>query len=123
MDGTEKLPQRIFAPACDLPGDSKRLGTFALCFAAWLAFVQKQIHPTEPGETSRLPDDPRAREIKELLDIPQGAEGLYDRLANLPGWMPTQLHDNPHWRKAVISRLSTLLTRGADAAIADEIAQ
>lgn len=123
MDGTEKLPQRIFAPACDLPDDSPHIGTFALCFAAWLAFIHQQIHHPAPDDARRLPVDPRAGEIADLLDSPQDAEGLYDRLAQLPGWLPGPLQDTPNWRAAVISRLSMLLSEGPDATIGHELAR
>ena len=123
MDGTEKLPQRIFAPVCDLAADSRHRGTFALCFAAWIAFVQSQINPASPGENSRLPDDPRADEIAERIGSAQDAADLYDRLAGLPGWMPRQLCEDASWRMAVISRLVMLLTDGADAAIRHELGQ
>lgn len=123
MDGTEKLPQRIFAPVCDLAADSRHRGTFALCFAAWIAFVQDQINPATPGESRRLPDDPRADEIAERIGSVQDAADLYDRLAGLPGWMPRQLCEDASWRKAVISRLVMLLTNSADAAIRHELGQ
>lgn len=121
MDGTEKLPQRIFAPVGDLPEDSPRIATFALCFAAWLALMHKQTTLAKSDETNPLPDDPQAREIANRIDGQQDAATLYDRLATLPGWMPRHLHDNQFWRTAVIGRLSMLLSQGADATITHEM--
>jgi fructuronate reductase len=120
MDGTEKLPQRIFAPACDLPQDSKKIGTFALCFAAWMAVMRQRVN-TAPDAAAELLNDPRADEIIEALAGYQDAADIYENLAKLPGWMPRQLQDSPFLREAVIERLAMLLSDGADAAIAHEI--
>lgn len=120
MDGTEKLPQRIFAPACDLPQDSKKIGTFALCFAAWMAVMRQRVN-TAPGAAAELLNDPRADEIIEALAGYQDAADIYENLAKLPGWMPRQLQDSTFWREAVIERLAMLLSDGADAAITHEI--
>ncbi|MEQ8391061.1 MAG: mannitol dehydrogenase family protein [Thalassospira sp.] len=122
MDGTEKLPQRIFAPACDLPPGSKRLGTFALCFAAWLAVMRQRINSTNANELVQQLDDPRADEIIEALGNHQDPAVIYEKLARLPGWMPQQLQDDSLWHNEVITRLSLLLSDGADAAIKLELA-
>jgi fructuronate reductase len=120
MDGTEKLPQRIFSPACDLPQESKMLGTFALCFAAWMAVMRQRVD-TAPYGAAELLNDPRANEIIEALADHQDAAGIYEKLSGLKGWMPKQLLDSPFWSEAVIKRLSILMLDGADAAIRYEI--
>jgi len=122
MDGTEKLPQRIFAPACDLPPGSTRLGTFALCFAAWLAVMHHHINTAKTNEVAQQLNDPRADEIISALGDHQDPAVIYEKLAHLPGWMPQQLQDDALWRSAVISRLSLLLSDGADVAIKRELA-
>jgi len=120
MDGTEKLPQRIFSPACDLPQESKMLGTFALCFAAWMAVMRQRVNTAQDGAVELL-NDPRANEIMEALADHQDATAIYEKLSGLKGWMPKQLQDSQFWREAVIERLSILMSDGADAAIRHEI--
>ncbi|MBX2832493.1 MAG: mannitol dehydrogenase family protein [Rhodospirillales bacterium] len=122
MDGTEKLPQRIFAPVCDLPAGSKRLGTFALCFAAWLAVMRQRINSAKPNEVDQQLNDPRANDIVKAVGNHQDPIVIYEKLAYLPGWMPQQLQDDSVWRNAVIDRLSLLLSEGADTAIKRELA-
>ncbi|MBV16718.1 MAG: hypothetical protein CMO05_04495 [Thalassospira sp.] len=122
MDGTEKLPQRIFAPACDLPPGSTRLGTFALCFAAWLAVMHHRINADKINEIAQQLNDPRADEIISALGDHQDPAVIYEKLAHLPGWMPQQLQDDGVWRSAVIARLSLLMSDGADVAIKRELA-
>ncbi|WP_022734272.1 mannitol dehydrogenase family protein [Thalassospira lucentensis] len=121
MDGTEKLPQRIFAPACDLPRGSVELGTFALCFAAWMAVARQHLNEVEPSTAAEILNDPRADEIIHALGNNQDTASIYDRLAMLPDWMPKQLLSDPLWRDGVIARLSVLLSDGVAEAIGHEL--
>jgi len=122
MDGTEKLPQRIFAPALQMMNAPKQLGTFALCFAAWLAVMRTRINGADASEAAQTLNDPRADDIVAALGDDQEAAAIYDRLAHLQGWMPEGLQESAVWREAVIARLSLLLSEGADHAIAQELA-
>ena len=121
MDGTEKLPQRIFAPALQMLNAPEQLGTFALCFAAWLAVMRTWVNGPKPGEAAQTLNDPRADDIVTTLGDEQDAAAIYDRLANLQGWMPDGLKESAVWRAAVIARLTLLLSEGADHAIAQEL--
>ena len=96
------------------------LGTFALCFAAWMAVMRQRVNAAPDGAAELL-NDPRANEIMEALADHQDAAGIYEKLSGLKGWMPKQLEDSPFWREAVIERLSILMSDGADAAIRHEI--
>lgn len=122
MDGTEKLPQRIFAPALQMLNAPKQLGTFALCFAAWLAVMRTRINGADASEAAQTLNDPRAGDIVAALGDDQEAAIIYDRLAHLQDWMPEGLQESAVWREAVIARLSLLLSEGADHAIAQELA-
>ncbi|WP_417835325.1 mannitol dehydrogenase family protein [Thalassospira tepidiphila] len=122
MDGTEKLPQRIFAPALQMLNAPKQLGTFALCFAAWLAVMRTRINGADASEAAQTLNDPRAGDIVAALGDDQEAATIYDRLAHLQDWMPEGLKESAAWREAVIARLSLLLSEGADHAIAQELA-
>lgn len=121
MDGTEKLPQRIFAPACELASGTAELGTFALCCAAWMAVMRQRTHEAAPDKAVELINDPRAVEIINALKDAQLPTEIYDSLAALPNWMPEQLQSDASWREAVIARLSLLLSDGAASAIRHEI--
>ncbi|WP_404424793.1 mannitol dehydrogenase family protein [Thalassospira australica] len=120
MDGTEKLPQRIFAPASELPDESPALGTFALCLAAWMAVMRQRVNDAKPGQATELLNDPRDDEIIDALGDHQDAAAIYDGLAMLPGWMPAQLQGSSSWRDAVIARLSVLLAGEVDNTIKNE---
>jgi len=121
MDGTEKLPQRIFAPALQMLNAPEQLGTFALCFAAWLAVMCTRINGADASEAAQSLNDPRAEDIVAALGDNQEAAAIYDRLAHLQGLMPKDLQKSAVWRDAVIARLSLLLSEGADRAIAQEL--
>lgn len=121
MDGTEKLPQRIFAPALQMLNEPEQLGTFALCFAAWLAVMCTRINEVDASGVAQTLNDPRAEDIVAALGDNQEAAAIYDRLAHLQGWMPEELKESTLWRDAVITRLSLLLSEDADRAIAQEL--
>jgi fructuronate reductase len=122
MDGTEKLPQRIFAPALQMLNEPEQLGTFALCFAAWLAVMCTRINEADASGAAQTLNDPRAEDIVAALGDNQEAAAIYDRLAHLQGWMPEGLQESTLWRDTVITRLSLLLSEGADRTIAQELA-
>lgn len=63
MDGSQKLPQRIFAPAQAQLEAGRSIATFALAFAAWIKFAEGK---TETGEALDL-NDPNAAAIRAAL--------------------------------------------------------
>ena len=76
-DGSQKMPQRIFAAAQEQALAGRDIGTFALAIAAWIKFC---------GETdqSDLPlNDPLAGQIRSALD--GAGSGAADRIAATAG--------------------------------------
>ncbi|MBY6121969.1 mannitol dehydrogenase family protein [Mameliella alba] len=113
MDGTEKMPQRIFAAACDALDRAQPLEPFAFATAAWMRYT---LGRDEAGQAYDL-RDPRSALLTPLPDEPVTPEGLHDRLAAFPDLVPTRLTEAPGWRDAVIARLTVMLDRGMRAAI------
>lgn len=112
MDGTAKMPQRIFAPAVDALERELPLEPFAFATAAWMRYT---LGRTDAGETFAL-RDPREAE----LTAPNGAEPARDivtRLLGLPGFCPAPLRDSAPWRQAVTDLLDLMLADGVQAAI------
>lgn len=61
MDGSQKLPQRIFTPARLQLDNARRIGTFALATAAWIRFAEKsQTQGQLPPLIDPMADDIRA---------------------------------------------------------------
>ncbi|MGG7564582.1 mannitol dehydrogenase family protein [Rhodovulum sp. DZ06] len=112
MDGTEKLPQRILAPAVDALEAGQPLRPFAFAAAAWMRWA---MGVCDDGRDHPL-NDPREAEIKAALRGVQGAAGIRDALAGLPGLFPDALRGSPEWAAEVECALALMLSRGMKAA-------
>lgn len=118
MDGTQKLPQRIFAPALDTLRAGGDLRPFAFATAAWMRHATGAHHDCTPYAVR----DPRADEIATALATTTTADGIARALSTLPGFMPDALRDAPHWQAMITERLHIMLTQGMAKAIATEAA-
>lgn len=119
MDGTEKLPQRIFQPALLALERGHDPAPFAFATAAWMRHA---LGVTDDGERYPL-HDPRADRIGEALArVPREAGAIMEALQGLPGVVPPALAAAPAWRDAVRTRLARMLAAGMPAAIAEEVA-
>ncbi|MEL6688889.1 MAG: mannitol dehydrogenase family protein [Pseudomonadota bacterium] len=87
MDGSQKMPQRIFAPAATALQKGQDLAPFAYATAAWITYVRQ------------TPDiaDPRAAELR-----PATLERIFD----LPDLLPSVLQSSQAWREAVARELA-----------------
>jgi fructuronate reductase len=100
MDGTQKLPPRILAPAAEVVARGGDADSFARVTAAWMWHAA----------TARPLADPRADEIAALL---AGAGGKAAALLDLPGLMPPALRQDAGWRARVLAHLDGFARRGA----------
>ncbi|MEM6276536.1 MAG: mannitol dehydrogenase family protein, partial [Pseudomonadota bacterium] len=87
MDGSQKMPQRVFAPALDALHCGQDIRPFAFATAAWLAYLRG------PHDLR----DPRAAEL---------APPTPDHIFNLPNLLPSELKQSRHWRRGVEAALS-----------------
>lgn len=119
MDGTEKLPQRIFQPALAALSAGQDLAPFAFATAAWMRYA---LGRSDTGEAYSL-RDPRETAIHAALaDARQDADAIFTALNALPGLVPTALATSPDWQQAVTARLRRMLSQGMAATIRDEAA-
>ena len=118
MDGTEKLPQRILAPAADALTRGQPLDAFAFATAAWMRYA---LGRTDSGERYAL-RDPRETMLRDCLAGAEGAAQIVARLHALPGLFPPALAGDAGWRQAVTDRLSVMVGWDMCAAIAREAA-
>ena len=117
MDGTEKLPQRIWSPAIDALEAGQDIAPFAFATAAWMRYC---LGADENGETYAL-RDPREAEIGAALkDVPREAKAVSAALHGLPGLIPETLCDHESWRAAVKGALALMLERGMAEAVRAE---
>lgn len=118
MDGTEKLPQRIFEPALELLGRGAGIRPFAFAAAAWMRYC---LGRTDAGETYAL-RDPREAQIRRALEGTGDAAAISAALIALPGFVPERLAAHPVWRAEVEDALGVMLSGGMAAAVRAEAA-
>lgn len=114
MDGSQKLPQRLFAPALERVQRGERAPAMALAMAAWLLFLRGQ---GEDGSTLAL-DDPRAAELRAVAGGAGDAPALRDAVFALPGLVPAALAGSAMFAEDVLAALGALMRDGVGAALA-----
>lgn len=116
MDGTEKLPQRWFAPALDLLAQGGELRPYAFATALWLGWLAAL------AREGKAPPDPRGAQLLALAQAAgDDAEKLADLLA-LPGLAAPSLRAAPSFRAPLLATLSRLQAQGPRATITAELA-
>ena len=108
MDGSEKLPQRIFAATLDAMDRRHDLRPFAFVVAAWMRYC---LGRHDNGDPYRL-RDPREEEIAQLLKESSAASDVCAALHGLPGLFPERLRADVPWRDAVTDRLAAMINGG-----------
>jgi len=117
MDGTQKMPQRIWEPAQDALTAGRDIGAFAFATAAWMHYC---LGVDKVGETYAL-RDPREDEIKAAIALlGRDAAAISDVLHALSNLIPTALSMDTRWRQAVAGKLGTMLKTDMQTAIAQE---
>ncbi|MFV0475549.1 MAG: mannitol dehydrogenase family protein [Pikeienuella sp.] len=112
MDGTEKLPQRLFEPAAETLAQGGDHGAFAFATALWMRYC---LGRTDQGETYPL-NDPREAEIAAAAAGPAPAE-IGAALHALPGLFPARLREDPGWKTSVADALAEMLNLGVEEAV------
>lgn len=118
MDGTQKLPQRIFQPACAALAAGRDLRPFAFATAMWMRFC---LCRRDDGTSYEL-RDPRAAEITAAIGATNGsARELSHAFHALAHFIPDTLAADAHWRAQIQHVLATALDQGCVTAIAQEV--
>ena len=116
MDGTEKLPQRIFAPALEALEQGNDIRPFAFTVAAWMRYCTGRL---DDGTRYSL-RDPREEEIGRLLSGAVAPSDVTAALQALPSFFPERLRNDPVWQGMVNSCLARMMSEGVHAALAEE---
>lgn len=95
MDTSQKLPQRIFAPAVETLANGGDAAPFAHVVALWIRVLRERL------ET----DDPRRKELLEAAGQSDGADSSAPFFA-IPGLFPKELVEARGWRDLVNAGLA-----------------
>lgn len=115
MDGTEKMPQRIFTPAVELLEKGGNTAPFAFATAAWMRYG---LGRHENGQPYPL-NDPRGEEITTALAKAKSASDIFAAYTTLNALLPPMLKQGL-FAEQVIVRLDQMLADGILSAIQHE---
>ncbi|MEP0963508.1 MAG: mannitol dehydrogenase family protein [Roseobacter sp.] len=101
MDGSQKMPQRIFEPAQEAAGQDQDLSAFAFATAAWAKYL-RGIAQTGVNFDLR---DPRE---DELAKLPNDPKDRIDALFTVPDLVPSQLGTHEDFKALVVKNLKKL---------------
>ncbi|WP_169732012.1 mannitol dehydrogenase family protein [Glycomyces arizonensis] len=110
MDGSQKLPQRLFGTIADLIAAGERVELAALPLAAWIRFCLGRA-----DDGARLPlDDPLAAVLRERLAAAGGSpEALAGAILGVRQVVPEPVASNAELRQATAAWLTDLDRHGA----------
>jgi len=116
MDGTEKLPQRIFQPAITALTRGHAVAPFAFATAAWMRYCLGDLDERSGYELR----DPRQEKIANGLSGKESPKEIATFLFNLDGFLPDGLRSDQYWLSNVTTKLATMLDEGMLAALCRE---
>lgn len=114
MDGSQKMPQRMFAPALDALERAQDIAPFAFATAAWMHHI---AGATDDGTGYAL-RDPLEPQLTALPDQPTDR---YLALCGLAGVVPKGLAANAAFRLATVGYLSRMTEAGMAQTVAEVI--
>ncbi|MBV8652367.1 MAG: mannitol dehydrogenase family protein, partial [Alphaproteobacteria bacterium] len=109
MDGTQKLPQRLFAPALDRIAAGRSTKRIALGIAAWLRFLKGR---SDDGASLRI-DDPLAERLIATARTAPDSRALADAIFAMRDIVPAALAAAQGFRDDVVAALDQLAAQGA----------
>jgi fructuronate reductase len=108
MDGSQKMPPRLFAPALDLLTRGLSAPNVALATAAWLRFLQGR---DDKGATLSV-DDPMKDALLKAVRSATDLRSSRDAIFAMQDIVPPQLAASADFRDLVLTALELLTTRG-----------
>ena len=114
MDGSQKLPQRLLAPAIDLMSRGQPFDSCAMAVAVWLQFLSGR---SESGQALPL-QDPLADRLRAVVQgAGPDAAALVRGVAPVLGATAERLWAMPGWQDAVAVRLDAIRAQGLTAVL------
>ncbi len=114
MDGSQKLPQRLFAPALERVAAGQPISRIALGVAAWLRFLQGR---GDDGAALHV-DDPKADTLTRAARAAPNAQALCDAIFTMHDVVPPALAGSDAFRNEILNALDRMMTTGVRATLA-----
>ncbi|PRX37752.1 fructuronate reductase [Meinhardsimonia xiamenensis] len=117
MDGSEKLPQRIVAPALEALERRQPLRPFAFAVAGWMRYC---LGRRDDGTPHGLRDPREAQISAAVRGIEGDPKALFLALCEASRAFPRRLTEHPLWQGEVVGILARALERGVAATLRAE---
>ncbi len=117
MDGSQKMPQRIFEPTVEALADERSIRPFALATALWIRFCTGKTDEA----TSYTVNDPLGKELTSAIAQSRSADAIVTNFCQIPGLFPEELTHNHSWHSHVVECLDALLEHGVRQALQNEV--
>jgi fructuronate reductase len=114
-DGSEKVPQRIFAPAVDAINANHSVRSFAFATAVWIRFCRLDKNQENYHEIV----DPRAEQLKAAAQR-DDPDQILSGFEEIPGLFPKELILSITWRREVLSLLEEMIATAPQQVIETE---
>ena len=109
MDGSQKMPQRIFAAAADAIVKGNSLTPFAFATAAWIRYCSGI---GDDGEGYQL-RDPREEElVRAFVEGSNNALKVVENFIAIPSLFPEALVQSDEWKTEVSDHLKSMMDQG-----------
>ncbi|MFT5893852.1 MAG: fructuronate reductase [bacterium] len=120
MDGSQKMPQRIFEPALVALDRGTNVDPFAFSIACWIQYLSG-AHDT--GESYEL-RDPRESELSNACAAGgNDTNAIVAEIFALPDLLPLSLAENPGFQTLVHKHLHVMRLSGVNVAIAKAVTE
>ncbi len=118
MDGTEKLPQRILAPALETLAAGGDVRPFAFAVACWLSYCLGE----KDGDAYAL-RDPREAALGAAAATGGAPGDVAEAIMDAAACFPERLRMDPRWSDAVARAFGAQRAHGVRGAVAQEAAR
>jgi fructuronate reductase len=116
MDGSQKLPQRLFGVIAEQLARGGVPGCATLAVAAWMRYVSAGI---DEGGRAISVDDPLAVLIAERLGGATEARAVVDAMLSIGQVFGAELRDNASLRSLLVDQVESLARKGVLATLRD----
>ena len=116
MDGSQKMPQRIFDPALYAIANDQNVRPFAFATALWMRYC---FGETDNGHKYEI-QDPLTDQLKLAATQSRDAINIIDDFSKIPALIPKHLSSSMVWNESLLSSLQLILEKGVRVAVDEE---
>ncbi|MFK7892629.1 MAG: mannitol dehydrogenase family protein [Granulosicoccus sp.] len=111
MDGSQKLPQRLFSPALDALNRNQPVHAFAFATALWMRFCTGRC---DSGETYKI-EDPLSDTLQDAATCSPEAADIVNAFCRIEGLFPNELARHSRWQSTLVQSLRDMQHHGVKA--------